>query len=77
VGYLSFPRKRESRGSKISAAAPCSSQGQALDPRFRGGDDTLVITLASFQVRLLVKLASKLYGRSILLTKEFRGILIH
>jgi hypothetical protein len=63
VGYSSFPRKREFRGSKISAAAPCSSQslplakagGQALDPRFRGGDDTLLITLASFQVRHLAQ----------------------
>jgi hypothetical protein len=44
VGYSSFPRKREARGSKISAAAPCSSQslplakagGQALDPAFAG-----------------------------------------
>src|SRR5271169_1248332 len=50
VGHSSFPRKRESSGPKTSAVAPYSSQGQALDPRLRGGDDTLLITLASFQV---------------------------
>src|SRR6266481_9747443 len=32
----SFPRKRESRAPKTAAVAPCSSQGQALDPRCRG-----------------------------------------
>jgi hypothetical protein len=26
-------------GSGVVALAPCSSQGQALDPRFRGGDE--------------------------------------
>jgi hypothetical protein len=35
VESSSFPRKRESAGSKTSAASPCSSRGQALDPRFR------------------------------------------
>ena len=34
---LSFPRKRESRAT-VPAPAPASSAGQALDPRFRGGD---------------------------------------
>src|SRR4051812_35774840 len=42
VGYSSFPRKRESRGSKISAAAPCSSRGQALDPAFALGHAHIV-----------------------------------
>src|SRR5438874_324897 len=32
-------RKRESRASDLTAA-PCSCQGQALDPRFRGGDES-------------------------------------
>ncbi|TMJ69084.1 MAG: methylenetetrahydrofolate reductase [NAD(P)H] [Alphaproteobacteria bacterium] len=36
--HPSFPRKREPRAAGFQADAPCSSQGQALDPRFRGGD---------------------------------------
>jgi hypothetical protein len=36
VVYSSFPRKRESRDPTTEAVAPCSCQGQALDPRFRG-----------------------------------------
>jgi hypothetical protein len=40
--YPSFPRKREPRSRKVRTVAPCSSQGQALDPRFRGGDDNLL-----------------------------------
>ena len=31
--------KQASRAAGSAAAAPCSSQGQALDPRFRGGDE--------------------------------------
>ena len=42
MGYSSFPRKRESRGSQTSAAA--------LDPRFREGEGILRVTLASFHV---------------------------
>jgi hypothetical protein len=80
VGYSSFPRKREPSGSKTSEPAPlfkpepalAKAGGQALDTRFRGGDDTLLTTLASFQVRHLLKLTSKLYGRSILpMQKKF------
>ena len=41
-GYSSFPRKRESREAK--------SQPLLLDPRLRGGDDDLLMRLASFQV---------------------------
>jgi hypothetical protein len=33
------PAKAGTQGSKVEAAAPCSCQGQALDPRFRGGDE--------------------------------------
>src|ERR1700720_845958 len=36
IVYPSFPRKREPRGRKVRTVAPCSGQGQALDPRFRG-----------------------------------------
>jgi hypothetical protein len=35
----SFPRKRESRGGTAQGLPACSSQGQILDSRFRGGDD--------------------------------------
>ena len=35
--YSSPPRTRGSRGNR-SPLAPCSSQGQALGPRFRGDD---------------------------------------
>jgi len=34
-----IPAKARIQGDRAPAAAPCSSQGQALDPRFRGGDD--------------------------------------
>src|SRR3954454_16568416 len=60
VGYSSFPRKREARAPKSQRLplfrpepAPGESRGAGSGPRFRGGDDTLLITLASFQVRHL------------------------
>src|SRR5207245_148517 len=53
AGYSSFPRTRESSSSRTSPFAPCSSQGQALDPRFRGDDDILLIIRNSFQVEHL------------------------
>jgi hypothetical protein len=34
-----IPAKAEIQGAKTAAVAPCSSQGQALDPGCRGGDD--------------------------------------
>jgi len=34
-----IPSKAGIQGPSTEAVAPCSSQGQALDPRFRGGDD--------------------------------------
>ena len=36
------------QGAKATAVAPCSGQGQAVDPRFREGDDTLLVMLVSF-----------------------------
>jgi len=45
---------RETRDPTAEAFAPCSSQGQALDPRFsrrfRGGDGNLLQTRALFSV---------------------------
>ena len=34
-----IPAKAGTQDPKASSLAPSSSQGQALDPRFRGGDD--------------------------------------
>jgi hypothetical protein len=39
VGLIVIPAKAGIQGPKSCAVAPCSSQGQALDPRFRGGDE--------------------------------------
>ena len=60
ISTISVPHARAQpggRGSKTSAAAPCSSQfkpgagsGPPLSRRFRGGDDTLLMPLGSFQV---------------------------
>ena len=47
----SFPRKREPRGCKCSAGGPLFLPGQALGPRFRGGDDTLLRLAATSRVR--------------------------
>jgi hypothetical protein len=44
-----IPAKAGIQGPKATAVAPCSGQGQALDPRFREGDDTLLIMLLSFR----------------------------
>jgi hypothetical protein len=44
-------RKRESRAPGTQAAAPCSSQGQTLDPRFRGGDRDPLPARAPFSDR--------------------------
>ena len=54
VVYSSFPRTREPRNPRIQAFAPCSGQGQALDPRFRGGDGNSLETLAPFSVGALL-----------------------
>jgi hypothetical protein len=35
--YLSFSRKRESRGCKAAAGSPCSSQGAGWTPAFKLG----------------------------------------
>jgi hypothetical protein len=44
VVYLSFPQKRESRDPRTEAVAPCSSQGQALDPAFRDAFARVTVT---------------------------------
>jgi hypothetical protein len=67
----------------VRALAPCSCQGQALGPRLRGDNEQGGVPHANFRneviadplaacpgVRSLIKLASKLYGRSILPTKR-------
>ena len=54
VIYSSFPRKRESRDPRTEAVAPCSCQGQALDPRFRGGDGNPLQIRVPFSVGHLV-----------------------
>jgi len=53
VGYSLFPRTRESKAPK--ARQP---HWTPLSRRFRGGDDTLLITLASFQLRASAKIRS-------------------
>jgi len=52
LGYTTpvIPAKAGIQGAEIRAPAPCSCQGQALGPRFRGGHDLLVIP-GSFPVR--------------------------
>jgi hypothetical protein len=38
--HLVIPAKAGTQGGKLlRETSPCSGQGQALDPRFRGGDD--------------------------------------
>jgi hypothetical protein len=46
VIYSSFPRKRKSRDPRTQAVAPCSSQGQALDPRFRVAKAGVTVPIA-------------------------------
>src|ERR1700682_4464715 len=49
-----FRHSRESGNpgaARVRPVAPCSCQGQALGPRFRGGDDTLLRLAATSRVR--------------------------
>ncbi len=38
VPIIVIPAKAGIQGFRVCTVAPCSGQGQALDPRFRGGD---------------------------------------
>src|SRR5271154_708045 len=40
---LVIPAKSGNPGTQTETVAPCSSQGQALGPRFRGGDDGVAV----------------------------------
>ena len=39
VALSVVPAQAGTQSRKVEAAAPCSSQGQALGPRFRGDDE--------------------------------------